>query len=152
MIQIEDWMILAGLLTLFISIFVYSLYFKISKKLFPENLRFEKEINPHIGSIICEIKGAGIVKTIELQTSNNCIIAVTIDGTSHTLLNVRPNHEDKNSDFLTVKEGLNQKFENNFAIHIQNQSNKKMEYAGSASYEIKKKLSITLKTVFTELA
>jgi hypothetical protein len=152
MIQIEDWVILAGLLTLLILFFTYLLYFKVSKKLFPENLKFEKEISPQIGSIICEIKGSGIVKAIELQTTNNCLIAVTIDSTNHTLLNIEPENKDINSGLLlTIKENLDQKFEYNCAIHILNQSDKDLKCIGNASYEIKKKFSVTLKTVFTEL-
>jgi hypothetical protein len=153
MIQIEDWMIIVGLLFAFILFIAYLLYFRVSRKLFPETIKFEKQIDPYKGSIVCEIKGAGIVKTIELKTNRNCILDITIDGTNHTLLNIGSQADDHNKssfDYLTIKEQLNQKFTSNFSIHIQNQSNQILECNGLTSYELKKKLGVTLKTVFTE--
>ncbi|MGD6850537.1 MAG: hypothetical protein ACQCN6_00580 [Candidatus Bathyarchaeia archaeon] len=154
MIQIEDWMIIAGLLFVFILIIAYLLYFKVSRKLFPEMVKFGKEIEPEKGTVVCEVKGSGIVKTVELETSRNCLIDITVDGTSHTLLNIGRESEQQHKpcqDILTVKEQLNQRFTDNFAIHILNQSNHILEYSGLANYEVKKQLAVTVKTVFSEL-
>jgi hypothetical protein len=154
MIQIEDWMIIAGLLFAFILIIAYLFYFKVSRKLFPEVAKFHKEIEPDKGAVVCEIKGSGIVKTVELETSRNCLIDITIDGTSHTLLNIGRDSEQQykpSQDFLTVKEQLNQRFTDNFAIHILNQSTQILEYNGLANYEIQKQLTVTIKAVFSEL-
>jgi hypothetical protein len=154
MIQIEDWMILAGLLFVFIIIITYITYFIISKKMFPESANIQGEIDADKATVICEIKGSGIVKMVELQTSQNCLVDITVDGTSHTMLNIGRETEGQkkpHQDILKVKEQLNQRFTDNFSIHILNQSSQLLEYKGLLNYEIKKPLTVTLKAAFNEL-
>ncbi len=146
MIQIEDWTIITALLFVLIIIITYLLFRKVTIKLIPEISKFEQEINPDKGKIVLEIKGPGIVKTVELETNRNCLIDITIDGTSHTFLNTGLWAEQQHKscqEKLTVHEQLNQRFIDNFAIHILNQSSQILKYNGLANYEVKKQLTVT---------
>ena len=93
---------------------------------------------------------------VELHTNENCIITITIDGTNHTLLTVGPELGSEapsklNEDVLAVREQLDEKFIDNFTIHIQNRGAGILHTKGKMYYEIKKDLKKTVKTVFTEL-
>jgi hypothetical protein len=156
MIQIPEWTLLAGLGILFLLSIAYLFHFVVSKKLFPTTKYLNEEISPNHGATIYEMKGSGIVKTIKLEINENCIIDIIIDQNNHTLLQIRTELEEKNFEklakkSLTVEENINHKFKRNFAIHIQNQADKTMQYSGFASYEIKKNLRNSVEAVLSEL-
>jgi hypothetical protein len=156
MLQIEEWVAIAAIATILILAITYLIYFKVSRKLFPQTTDFDSEIKPGQGETVSKIQGAGIVKMVELDTNENCIITITIDGTNHTLLTVGPELGTKapsklNEDVLAVREQLDEKFIDNFTIHIQNRGAGILHTKGKIHFEVKKDLKTTIKTVFTEL-
>jgi len=155
MIQIEEWITVAAVILIVFAI-SYLIYFKITKKLFPQNTNFKTEIKPGEGATVCEIEGSGILKIIELKTNENCIIDISIDGVSHTLLAVgqEPGLYDPckhNEDILTVREQLDETFVGNSAIHIQNRGAGILHSSGAVSFEVKKGLKESLRAIFSEL-
>ena len=156
MLQIDEWAAVAAIAALFIVALGYFIYFKVSRKLFPQMQDFDNEIESGQGATVSNITGSGIVKMVELHTNENCIITITIDGTNHTLLTVGPELGSEapsklNEDVLAVREQLDEKFIDNFTIHIQNRGAGILHTKGKMYYEIKKDLKKTVKTVFTEL-
>lgn len=156
MLQIEEWVAIAAIATILILTILYLVYFKVTRKLFPQMTDFDNEIRPGEGATVSNITGSGIVKMVELNTNENCIITITIDGTNHTLLTVGPELGSKapsklNEDVLAVREQLDEKFVDNFSIHIQNRGAGILHTKGKIHFEVKKDLKTTIKTVFTEL-
>jgi phosphotransferase system HPr-like phosphotransfer protein len=156
MLQIEEWVIVAAIVALLTIAVAYLVYFKVSRKLFPQTKDFDSEIKPGQGETVSSIQGKGIIKMVELNTNENCIITITIDGTNHTLLTVGPELRVQeplklNEDVLAVREQLDEKFIDNFVIHIQNRGAGILHTKGKIHYEIKKDLATAVKTVFTEL-
>jgi hypothetical protein len=156
MLQLEDWIIIIVALALIVLPIAYLIYFKVSRKLFPQSADFSSEIKPGEGTTVCKITGAGIIKTIELKTNENSIIAITVDCINHTLLTV--GHESKsnvtpkqNENVLDIKEQLDEKFSDNCSIHIQNRGTGVLQTSGNISFEIKKGLKTSIRTVFSEL-
>lgn len=159
MIQINDWTLIAALLVVFLLAIVYLAYFIVSRKLFPNVLEFQNEIKPNEALIISSIKGSGIIKKIEMKTkeNNQALISLTIDKTSYITFGLdkkisSPNRNmDPIEESLSLEINLNKAFEKNFAVFYNNNSDKSTQTNGKISYEIKKPLKITLKTLLSEL-
>ena len=156
MIQLSEWIGIALALTLLLLSTVYLIYFRISRKLFPQVADFSNEIKSGEGATISKIEGSGIIKMIELKTDGNCIITITVDNIIHTLLTVGPAPPSKikialNEYEFAIREQLNEKFTDNFTIYIQNQGTKLLSNNGKLSYEIKKGLKQTLKALISEI-
>jgi hypothetical protein len=154
MIQIEAWAI-AGVLVLFLLAIAFLSYFIISKKLFPQVIEFGQEINPNEGRTVSEIAGYGIIKKIEIRMQNvNSIINITVDQTNFLIFSLSNN---KNSGY-NVKENtlgaqiqLFERFNKNFSVYFQNQSDITLFSSGSIHFEIRKPLGITIKTILAEI-
>lgn len=154
MIQIDEWMAVAVAFILLLLGAVYLLYFKITKKLFPKVTNFQSEIKSREGSTVCEIEGSGIIKTIEVNTNGNCIINMTIDGFSRTVLRVHPEFKQDNKsnrDALSIREQFDEKFAKSFTIHVQNEGDAVLQSYGTISFETHKEFKTTLRTIFNEL-
>ena len=155
MIQLEEWIVIA--ITIFIVLSIaYVFSFKVGKKLFPQNVTFKTDIKPLEGATVWEIGGSGIIKVVQIETNENCIIDITVDGLSRTLLTVGPDprlfdSSKQNQDVLSVREQLETKFVQNSTIHVQNRGAGTLHSSGSVSFEIKKGLKTSLKAVFSEL-
>ena len=85
MIQIEDWAIIAILFAFFIAGVIYLIYFIVTRKLFSQEMEFQREINPNKAMTILSIEGVGIIKKINMQVTenDNSWIDMIIDGTSY---------------------------------------------------------------------
>jgi hypothetical protein len=155
MLQIADWLISISVIVLLLSLTVYLFYFKFSRKLFPECKNFSNVIEPKNNLTVVEGKGSGILKTIEFNTNETCIVDITIDGASHSLLAVGPDselngHIALNSPALAVREQLDEKFHRNWTIHIQNRGLGKLNTVGVVHFETRKGLRDTIKAIFSE--
>ena len=156
MLPLEEWIVIIVALALIMFPIAYLIYFKVSRKLFPQSTNFSSEIKPGEGTTVCKITGSGIIKAVELKTNENCIIALTIDGINHTLLTVGPESSSlvspkQNENTLNVREQLDEKFSDNCTIHIQNRGIGVLLTSGNVNFEIKKGLKTSIKTVFSEL-
>ena len=159
MIQIDNWMILASAFSFFVICIIYLIYFIISRKLFPETLEFNREINPKESITISKIDGSGIVKKIKLKTTerSGLLMDIIADQTSFINFSIDKNGrlEDKNSELqketLSVEINLNQKFESNFTIFIQNETDNLSSLNGNVNYEIRKSLKTTLRAILSDL-
>jgi hypothetical protein len=159
MIQIDDWMIIAGLIAIFLFFIVYLAYFIVTKKLFPELLEFQKEIKPNETITVSTIEGSGIIKKIEMKTTENdkSLIDLIIDQTSSMIFNFDKTISGRDGtlveleDILNFEINLNKTFHNNFTISFHNRSDKVAHSNGKIYYEIKKPLRTTLKTILSEL-
>jgi hypothetical protein len=159
MIQIDDWMIIAGLIAIFLVSAAYLAYFIVSKKLFPEVLEFQKEIKPNEAISVSTIEGSGIIKKIEMKTTekDKSLIDLIVDQTSSVIFNFdkKISGHDGNlvelEDILSFEINLNKTFHNNFSITFHNRSDKMAHSNGKIYYEIKKPLGTTLKTILSEL-
>jgi hypothetical protein len=155
MVQLEEWIAISAALTLLLLSIAYLLYFKVTRKLFPQVTSFSSEIKPGEGVNVCKIEGSGIIKTVEIETYEKCIIAITIDGVILSLLTIghvtekTSNHVDACT--FAIREQLNEKFTNNFTIHVQDQSIRVMQIKGKVHAEIKKGLRESLKATFSEI-
>lgn len=155
MIQIEEWIAIGAVVLILLSI-AYLFYFKVSKKLFPQKNNFKTEIKAGEGTTVCEITGSGIIKMVELKTNENCIIDITIDGISRTLLTIGPepglnNPFKPNEDVLAFREQLSQTFVRNCTIHVQNRGTGILHSSGAIDFEVKKGLKASLKAVLSKL-
>jgi hypothetical protein len=156
MFQLEEWIVIILALILLVLPIVYLVYFKVSRKLFPQLADFSSEIKPGEGMTVCKITGSGIIKSIELKTNENSIIAITVDGINHTLLTVGRElgsniTSKQNENVLDIREQLDEKFSDNCTIHIQNRGTGILLTNGNISFEIKKGLKTSIRTVFSEL-
>ena len=159
MIQIEDWMVIAGILIIFILAIIYLISIIITSKLFPKELEFQKEIKPNEATTISKIEGAGIIKKIEMKTIENekSDITITVDQTSFITLGLNKKTISPGGNSNTLEEiqsfeiNLNKNFEKNVTIFFQNNSDKSSQSSGKIYYEIKKPLKSTLKTLFSEV-
>jgi preprotein translocase subunit YajC len=159
MIQIDDWMLIAGLLAVFLVFIIYFVYVRITRKLFPETLEYQKEIKPNEAVTISTIEGSGIIKKIEIKTTENekSWIDITVDQTSFITfgLGKKPGSQsgglDVSEESLSFEINLYKKFERNFTLFFHNNSDKLAHLNGNVDYEIKKPLKITLITLLSEL-
>lgn len=159
MIQVEDWMLIAGLLAVFLFLIIYLIYIRITRKLFPKQIEFENEIQPNKAITIATIEGSGIIKQIEMKTNENdkSLISVTVNQTSFLTfgLNQKNSRLSKNLDSLeeslSFEVNLNKHFERNVTIFFNNNSDKLSHSNGKIYYEIKKPLRVTLRTLLSEL-
>ena len=162
MIQIEDWVVYAGILALFFAGVIYLIYFIITKKLFPMEMKFENKISPNKSTALLSIDGSGIVKKIEMQVTedDNSWINMIIDGASYVnflitrgsdnLAGIKPS--DQENKQIELEANLDTKFHNNFSLIIHNRNNSGIiDCNGKIFYEIKKPLKTTLKAIYREI-
>ncbi|MBE3116360.1 hypothetical protein IMZ68_04070 [Candidatus Bathyarchaeota archaeon] len=160
MIQIEDWVVIAGILAFFVLFISYLIYFRITRKLFPLVMEFQKEINPDKAITVLSIEGSGIIKKIAMQVTenDNSWINMIIDGATHSSFVIarEPNNLGKTSynepkdKLLKLEAELDTKFHKDFMILIHNRSNESINSNGKVFYEIKRPLKIVLKTIYSE--
>ena len=159
MIQVDDWTLITGLLAVFLLLIIYLIYVRITRKLFPKTLEFQKEIKPNEAITISTIEGSGIIKKIEIKTTENekSLIDITVDQTSFIIFGLGKKTGNQSGDLdvseenLSFEINLNKKFERNFTLFFQNNSDKLAHLNGNVGYEIKKPLKITLRTLLSEL-
>ena len=159
MIQVDDWTLITGLLAVFLLLIIYLIYVRITRKLFPKTLEFQKEIKPNEAITISTIEGSGIIKKIEIKTTENekSLIDITVDQTSFIIFGLGKKTGNQSGDLdvseenLSFEINLNKKFERNFTLFFQNNSDKLAQLNGNVGYEIKKPLKITLRTLLSEL-
>jgi hypothetical protein len=159
MIQIDDWMVITGLIAIFLASIVYLAYFIITKKLFPKVVEFQKIINPNEGITISSIEGSGIIKKIEMKSTQNDktsiimivdkISFITFSSSKKTIS--QGGNLNALEEILNVEINLEKKFERNFSIFFQNNSDKLSHSNGKIYYEIRKPFKITLRTILSEL-
>lgn len=160
MIQIEDWVVIAGILAFFVLFISYLIYFRITRKLFPRVMEFQKEINPNKAITVLTIEGSGIIKKIAMQVTenDNSWINMIIDGAIYTnfIITREPNNLGKASynetknNLLKLEAELDTKFHKDFLLLIHNRSDESLNSAGKVFYEIKRPLKIVLKTIYSE--
>jgi hypothetical protein len=159
MIQIDDWMIITGILAIFFLSVIFIIYIIITRKLFPNVLEFQKKTESNQTTTISTIEGSGIIKKIEIKTSENnkALIDVIVDETSFAIFSFNKKTSGQDGSFnsleeiLTVEINLDKKFRRNFSIVFHNRSENVAHSNGNIHYEIKKPLKITLKTLFSEV-
>jgi len=159
MIQIDDWMVIAGILAIFLLSMFYLVIFIITRKLFSEAVEFHNEIKPNEDRIISKIDGSGIIKKIEMKITENdkLMVDIIIDQTSYVIFSFIKKTSINSKDLAELEEplsfeiNLNKKFENNFTIFFHNRSDKLASSNGNISYEIKKPLKTTLRAILSEL-
>ena len=158
MIQIEDWVIIAILFTFFVADAVYLFYFIVTRKLFSQEKEFQREISPNTAVTIHSIEGAGIIKKIKMQVTenDNSLIDIIVDGTSFSTFSIS---NSKNTDKEFLKEGnqkllkleinVNSRFHKQFSLFIHNRSDDSINSTGKIYYEIKKPLKVVLKALYS---
>ena len=159
MIQIDDWMVITGLIAIFLASIVYLAYFIITKKLFPKVVEFQEIINPNEGITISSIEGSGIIKKIEMKSTQNdkTSIIMIVDKTSFITFSSSKKTISQGGnlnaleEILNVEINLEKKFERNFSIFFQNNSDKLSHSNGKIYFEIRKPFKITLRTILSEL-
>jgi|WetSurMetagenome_2_1015567.scaffolds.fasta_scaffold561350_2 hypothetical protein len=148
MIQIDDWVALAIILAFFSCCVCYLVYFVITRKLFPKVKEFQKEISPKNSATILTIEGAGILKKLEMQISenDNSSILVTIDGVGYTTLSIaketnrlsKERFDEPNGKLFKFEAYLDVKFHKQFSLFIDNRNEMALKTDGKIFYEIKK--------------
>ena len=159
MIQIEDWIVITGILIIFVLSAVYLVYVIIKTKLKPKVLEFQKEIKPNEAITISAIEGSGIIKKIEMKTIKNdkSLITITVDQTSFITFDLSKKTSSPRGNLDLLEESvsfeinLNKYFKRNVTIFFYNNSDKLSQSNGKIYYEIKKPLKITLRTLLSEL-
>ena len=159
MIQIDNWTIITGIVVIFVLSIVYVVYIIVTSKLFPKTIDFYKEINPNEAVAISTIDGLGIIKKIEMSTTENneSFIDMIIDQTSfmvvsfNTKATIQSGNLDPKIKNLNIELNLNKKFRKNFTIFFQNRSETAAYLNGNINFEIKKSLKTTLRTLLSEL-
>jgi hypothetical protein len=159
MIQIEDWIVITGILIIFVLSAVYLVYVIIKTKLMPKVLEFQKEIKPNEAITISAIEGSGIIKKIEMKTIKNdkSLITITVDQTSFITFDLSKKTSSPRGNLDLLEESvsfeinLNKYFKRNVTIFFYNNSDKLSQSNGKIYYEIKKPLKITLRTLLSEL-
>jgi hypothetical protein len=148
MIQIDDWVALAIILAFFLLCGCYLVYFIITRKLFPKVIEFQKEISPKNSATILTIEGAGILKKIEMQISenDNSSILVAVDGVGYTTLSIaketnslaKESFDEPSGKLLKFEAYLDVKFRKQFSLFIDNRNERSLKTDGKIFYEIKK--------------
>jgi len=155
MVELSEWIAITIALAALLFSICYLIYFKVTKKLFPETAKFCDEIKSGKSGTVYKFEGTGIIKMIELETDEKCIITVTADGIIHTLLTLghapKPSTINLNDYKFAIREQLNEKFFNNFTIHVQNQGSHVLNIDGKINFEIKKGLKESIKAIFSEI-
>jgi hypothetical protein len=155
MIQTLDWVIVSGILFLFSLSGVYLIYVLVRSKLFPQTLDFHKEINPNENATISSIEGSGIVKKIKISIAANNQSLVTLITDRTRCMDICLDEKKPCDDILNKDIGfeinLDKKFGDDFAIFFQNQGGNSIQLDGNIYFEIRKSLSFTLRTLFSEL-
>jgi hypothetical protein len=148
MIQIEDWVVVAGLSVFLLLCVIYLVYFLKTKKLFPKVIEFQKQINPNTETTILKIDGSGIIKKIEMQVteSENLYTILTVDGKNKTTFRItngtknidKSNYSKQEKRPLILETNLYEKFQKEFSLYINNNSDGLLNSSGKIYYEIKK--------------
>lgn len=150
MIQIDDWTIITAILVIII-VFVISVVYKIkTSKLFPKTLDFHAEINPNEAKTISSIEGSGIIRKVEMNTTDNnqSLITLIVDKTTFVVIDSDSKNTiqgDKSNLFyknLNVEMNPDKKFDKNFAIFFHNRSKNVTYLKGYITYEIKKSIKL----------
>ena len=158
MIQIDDWMVITGLIVVFLASIVYLAYFIIKRKLFPEVFEFQKIISPNEDITISSIEGSGIIKKIEMKITQNdkTSINLIVDKNSFIIFDSsektssQAGNLDSLEEVLDFEINLEKKFERNFSIFFHN-GDKLAHSNGKIYCEIRKPLKTTLRTILSEL-
>jgi phosphoribosylamine-glycine ligase len=154
MIEIADWVVIAFILAAFTIATGYLLYFIITRKLFPKEIEFNTTVNPNETLTVLSIKGQGIIKKIEAKIeNNNALIDMIIDQTSYATFDVakETNHPENSlslQDKLKFEVQLDNHFHKEFSISINNRNNTTLNASGKISYEIKRPLGVTIKSLY----
>ena len=155
MIQISEWVVIYLIIAFFILCVVYLLYFIISRKLFPQETEFHQEISPNKESTVLTVTGSGIIKRVEMQTTENTDsnIMLTVDKTAYTSFittnppnntnNKNPNTQEQHP--LKIEANLDRLFHQEFSLFIANKTSTPLNATGKIYYEIKKPLKETIK-------
>jgi hypothetical protein len=145
MIQIEDWAILAVILVFLLACIIYLIYFLRTRKLFPQIITFNKQIQPKNAESMVKIDGKGIIKKVELQLpkNGNLLIDMIIDQTNYSILDFTTDSaektvgQQKNTGTSKFEVNVDRKFFKGFSIFIQNKSEELIDSSGRVFYEIK---------------
>jgi hypothetical protein len=159
MIEI-DWFFIA-----FISAFLfvglsYLVYFRVSRKLFSQELEFRKEINQNEATTILSIEGLGIIKKIQMQFTENDYsqIDMIIDGTNYSTFAITRKRNNMDKEIFTGRKdaildldvNLDAKFHKHFSLFVHNRNDNLINSTGKIFYEIKKPLKEILKAIYSE--
>ncbi len=155
-----DWVFVAFISAFFCIGLGYLVYFKVTRKLFSQEMEFRKEINPNEATTILSIEASGIIKKIQMQITenDNSQIDMIIDGTNYSTFAVtREKNELDKRDFterkdklLELETNLDAKFHKNFSLFVQNRNGNLINSTGKIFYEIKKPLKEVLKAIYSE--
>ena len=153
MIEIADWVVIAFILAAFALAIGYLLFFIITRKLFPQTTEFNTTINPNETSTVLTIKGQGIIKQIQtkIQEKNNALIDMIIDQTSYATFDITKETNNASPDSqgkLTFEVQLDSRFHKEFSISINNKSATPLSATGKISYETKRPLGVTIKSLY----
>lgn len=153
MIEIADWVVIAFILAAFALAIGYLLFFIITRKLFPQTSEFNTTVNPSQTQTVLTIKGKGIIKKIQtqIQENNNCLIDMIIDQTSYATFDINKETSTASPDSqgkLTFEVQLDSRFHKEFSISILNKSKTPLNATGKISYEVKKPLGVTIKSLY----
>ncbi len=159
MIQIDDWMVITGLLAIFLASALYLVYFIITKKLFAQVSEFQKVINPNEDMTVSSIEGSGIIKKVEMKTTQNdkASIILIVDKNRFVDLSYSKKTISQAGNLAALEEtldfeiNLEKKFERDFSIFFHNSSDKPVHSKGKVYYEIRKPLKTTLGAILSEL-
>jgi hypothetical protein len=161
MIEIPDWVAFAIILALLVLCLCYLIYFRISRKLFPQVAEFQKEIHSNEEATILTIKGSGIVKKVEMQTSenNNSVIVLTVDRTAYASFGItretknstKENANEQKGALQNLEVNVNKAFFEEFSLFMADKSDKSLNATGKIFYEIKKPLKDRVHALIEEI-
>ena len=146
MIVISDWIAIA-IIAAIVLFFIFYLTYIIISRSHPQVMEFNNKINPNDQETILTIRGSGIIKRIEMQTSqNNSSIVLTVDKTAYTSFNLskesnntaKENPNDQKDNQLKLEANLDRHFLNEFSLFVDNRSEETLTSIGKIYYEIKK--------------
>jgi hypothetical protein len=159
MIEI-DWFFIAFILFFFFAGLSYLVYFRVTRKLFPQEMEFHKEINQNDATPVLSIEGTGIVKKIQLQITENgnSQIDTIIDGTNYSTFAItkernkmgKGNFNEQKDELIELETNLDAKFHKHFSLFVHNRNDNLINSTGKVFYEIKKPLKEVLKAIYSE--
>ena len=160
MIQINDWVFVAIILVFFFVAATYLVYFRVTRKLFSQEIEFQKEISPNQAITILSIEGAGIIKKIKTQITenDNSTLDMIVDGVNYLTFDIardlnrvdKGNSTERKSKLLVLEVNLDARFHKQFSLFFDNRNDDLINSAGKIFYEIKKPLKAVLKAIFSE--
>ena len=147
MIVIPDWIAIAIIAAIVLFFIFYLIFIITSRKLYPQAMEFNSKIDPNDQETILTVRGSGIIKRVEMQTSqNNSSIVLTVDKTSYASFNLskesnntaKENPNDQKDNRLKLEANLDRPFLNEFSLFVDNKSEVTLTSIGKIYYEIKK--------------